>query len=79
MKAIEVTGTVDAQGKLFLDEPLGVNSPSRVRVIVLFSETDESDKDILKPAVESFRQGWKEAITGKTKPLSELWNGISDG
>jgi hypothetical protein len=30
----------------------------------------------LKPADESFRQGMKEALTGKTMPISELWNGI---
>jgi hypothetical protein len=30
----------------------------------------------LKPAGESFRQGWKEAMSGETLPLSELWEGI---
>jgi hypothetical protein len=77
MKAIEVTGTVDAEGQLSLDRPLAVNSQTRVRVIVLFSEiTDEADEDILKPAVESFRQGWKEAMTGQRLPISQLWEGI---
>ena len=27
----------------------------------------------LKPAEASFRQGWKEARTGETRPVSELW------
>ena len=27
---------------------------------------------LLKPAEESFRQGWKEAREGKTKPVSQL-------
>jgi hypothetical protein len=27
----------------------------------------------LKPADESFRQGWKEALKGETLPISELW------
>ena len=31
---------------------------------------------ILKPAEESFRQGWQEALNGETLPISELWNGI---
>jgi hypothetical protein len=28
----------------------------------------------LKPATESFRQGWQEARAGETMPVSELWN-----
>jgi hypothetical protein len=44
-------------------------SGSRVRVIVLADET-------LKSAEECFRQGWEEAMTGETVPLSELWEGI---
>jgi hypothetical protein len=30
----------------------------------------------LKPAEESFLQGWKEVQAGETLPISELWNGI---
>ena len=42
----------------------------RVRVIVL------ADEEPLKSAEECFRQGWHEAMTGQTIPLSELWEGI---
>ena len=28
----------------------------------------------LKPADESFRQGWQEALKGETLPISDLWN-----
>ncbi len=31
---------------------------------------------VLKPAGDSFRQGWQEALSGQTFPLSELWRGI---
>jgi hypothetical protein len=41
----------------------------RVRAIVLPEEQPQSPED-------SFRQGWYEAITGQTIPLSELWEGI---
>ncbi len=27
----------------------------------------------LKSAEASFRQGWKEALAGETRPVSELW------
>ena len=30
----------------------------------------------LKPAEESFRQGWKEVMQGEALPISELWEGI---
>ncbi|RJP35995.1 MAG: hypothetical protein C4548_16580 [Desulfobacteraceae bacterium] len=30
----------------------------------------------LKPADESFRQGWTEAMEGDTRPVPELWTGI---
>jgi hypothetical protein len=32
----------------------------------------------LKPAEESFRQGWAEVQAGETLPVSELWAGIDD-
>jgi hypothetical protein len=33
----------------------------------------------LKPAEESFRQGWREALRGETRPVSELWKDIDAG
>jgi hypothetical protein len=30
----------------------------------------------LKPADESFCQGWKEALKGETLPVSELWTNL---
>lgn len=38
LKAIEITGTVDEQRRLRLDEPLPVESFGRVRVIILMSD-----------------------------------------
>ncbi len=44
----------------------------RVRVIVLANE----DEEALPSPEESFRQAWLEIKTGKTRPVSELWEGI---
>jgi len=33
---------------------------------------------LLKPAVESFRQGWKEALSGDTLPIESLWSEASE-
>ena len=62
---LELEGTWEeilAQAAKFADR--------RVRVIVL------ADEEPLKSAEDCFRQGWKEAMTGDTVPLSELWEGI---
>jgi hypothetical protein len=79
MKAIEVRGTVNEQGQLSLDQPLTVDKHTRVRVIVLLSENEEvQDEELLESAQESFRQGWYDAMTGNTLPVSQLWQGIDD-
>lgn len=41
IKAIEVTGHVDGEGRLHLDEPLPLTGPNQVRVILLFEDSDE--------------------------------------
>ncbi|MEA5580272.1 hypothetical protein VB620_02835 [Nodularia harveyana UHCC-0300] len=76
MKAIEVMATVDEQGQLSLDSPLSVDKHSRVRVIILISEEYQEDEEISESAIESFRQGWHDAMTGNTLPVSQLWEGI---
>lgn len=54
VKAIETTGTIDAQHRLFLDEPLPVPGPTRVRVIILLPEDAEIDeKEWLHAAAEN--------------------------
>lgn len=51
VKAIEVTGTIDARHRLVLDEPLPIEGPARVRVVILVSENAEiSEQEWLKAA-----------------------------
>jgi hypothetical protein len=45
--------------------------PNLLQIVRLFHESVE-----LKPAEATFRQGWKEALAGETRPVSELWEGI---
>jgi len=45
MKAIELTGTVDENHQLHLDNPIPIVGPNRVRVIVLYpGEIDDLDE-----------------------------------
>ena len=77
MKAQEIMGTVDENGKLLLDEPLTVNTSSRLKVIVLFPEADVDEDDEPKELVlESLQTSLLEVSEGKTRPVSELWDGI---
>jgi len=45
--------------------------PNLLQIVRLFRECV-----VLKPAEASFRNGWKEALAGETKPVSELWESI---
>lgn len=47
--------------------------PNLLQIVRLFLESVA-----LNPAEDSFRQGWKEALAGQTRPISELWDGIDD-
>ncbi|KAB8317023.1 hypothetical protein SD81_025445 [Tolypothrix campylonemoides VB511288] len=77
MKAIEAMGTVDEEGQLSLDVPLSVDKHTRVRVIVLLpeeveKENNQEDEEISESAIESFRQGWYDVMTGNTLSVSQL-------
>jgi hypothetical protein len=75
MKAIEVMGTVNEQGQLLLDVPLIVDELTRVKVIVLLQENSDrhNEEELSESALESFRQGWYDVMTGNTLPVSQLW------
>ncbi len=45
--------------------------PNLLQIVRLFRESVA-----LRPAEDSFRQGWQEAQLRQTKPVSELWKGI---
>jgi len=45
MRAIETTGRIDDRRNLRLDEDLPVESEGRVRVIILFPESDEASEE----------------------------------
>ena len=82
MKAIEVTGRIDSQGNLVLDEPIqGTTYPHQVRVIVLVpepAEAEEIDPDDtpVEEIKASLRRALQQAKAGQTRPISELWDRI---
>jgi hypothetical protein len=80
MKAIEVTGKIDKQGNLVLDEPIqGTTYPHQVRVIVLVPEAAEEidpDDTPIDEIKASLRRALHQAKTGQTRPIRELWDRI---
>ena len=46
--------------------------PNLVQIVRLFRESV-----MLKPAEDSFSQGWKEAMAEETRPVSELWDSMN--
>ncbi|WP_293355026.1 MULTISPECIES: hypothetical protein [unclassified Microcoleus] len=79
MKAIKVMATID-NGQLYVDEPLNLEQNSRVEVIVLVPEVTESNEDeqSKEEILADLRQAWHEAMTGKTIPVAQIWEGIDD-
>lgn len=88
MKAIETTATSDETGRLTLEQlavcasnrSLDVRKPQRVRAIVLMSEDEEPDPDETptEVAIAGIHQGLREALSGQTIPLAQMWEGIVD-
>lgn len=78
MKEIEVTGTIDKDGRLSLQERLPLTVGSSVQVIVRYSEdaTHNPDDTPVEEIKASLKQAWKEAQLGETIPLSQMWDGI---
>lgn len=69
LRAIEVTGSIDAQHQLRLDTPLPFAKPGRVRVIILMAEdTDIDEQDWLRgattnPAFDFLREANEDIYT----------------
>jgi len=80
MKALKVMATIDEQGQLTLDRPLMTNKNSRVEVIVLIPEPSEFEEEELSKhaLLQDFRQAWREAMTGQTIPVAQLWEGLEN-
>jgi hypothetical protein len=77
MKAIETTAILTENDQLTLDQPLNLAQNSRVRIIVLISEPEEDLEDTpLEEIREGLYQGWQDVLAGRTKPVSQLWEGM---
>jgi putative sterol carrier protein len=76
--AIETNAQVNEQGQITLDEPLKLAHNSRIRVIVITSEEEgeEPEDTPIEEIREGIYQGWQDMLAGRTKPVSQLWEGM---
>ena len=78
MKVFKVMGTLNNNQELLLDEQIAINTPSRVKVIVLVSndEVIDSDDTPVEEIKANLKQALQEVKTGKTIPLEQMWDRI---
>ncbi len=82
MQAIEVTGEINPNGDLLLDQPLQA-TPGRVRVIVLLSEASEQtaassaalSPEEIQPQSANSQPAQPDAVVSDTRPI---WERITD-
>ncbi len=75
---MKVMATINEQGQLTLDHPLITDKNSRIEVIILIPEEEVLDNQSQAEVLADFRQAWHEAMTGKTIPVAQLWEGLEN-
>lgn len=76
MRALEVNGQVDEQGRLIVEPlPAAVNGLESVKVIVLYPDDAENDPDNMSTEeVEAdLRIALQQAKNGETMSLDQMW------
>ncbi len=78
MKAFEVMATLNNEKEILLDDHLDLVTPSRVKVILLVSDENESDADDtpVEEIKASLRRALQERKEGKRIPVEQMWEGI---
>jgi hypothetical protein len=81
MRAVEVSGVIDEQGQLSLQEPVPTFAHGKVRVIILYPESaEQTEQDPDDTPVEdikaSLHRALQQAKSGERLPLSQMWEGV---
>jgi hypothetical protein len=71
----EVTGTINKDGVVTFDEEIEIVEPQRVKIVFENIKADGKLKS-QQELTDKILQGLHEAITGKTVPLSALWDEV---
>jgi hypothetical protein len=74
MKSIRVTGEIDKNNQLVLDESLEVIKPQKVEIDIWFSDDEDYHEASKEEIIEGIREGIRDCLTGNIYPASELWD-----
>jgi hypothetical protein len=74
----EVTGTINKDGFVIFDEEIEITEPQNVTIIFRGTNQDRKPAKLKtqQELTDKIIQGLHEAITGKTVPLSALWDEV---
>ncbi|MBZ0288121.1 MAG: hypothetical protein K8I30_10945 [Anaerolineae bacterium] len=75
MVTIRLKAHITDDGRLDIQLPEGLPA-GEVDVTIELPDAFDTDEDI--DPVEAFREGWRDAMTGRTYPASTLWEDIDD-
>jgi len=83
MKKLEVTGQIDAQGRLVLEHlPLPQGESGLVKVILMYPDEYRADLDPDNEPTEeveaSLRRALQQVREGQRVPLSEIWDELKE-
>jgi len=78
MQTLKVMASINEKGQLTLDYPLELKTNSRVEVIILVSESQETAEPSKQEIIADFRQAWHEAMTGQTIPVAAMWEQLDN-
>lgn len=71
---VEMMSSLELREKIKLRELLDRDIAKNQQKTQNLPAQEISEK--LEPAVESFRRGWDDVMNGRTRPITELWDGI---
>ncbi len=76
MKSIRVTGAIDENNQLVLDESLDVLKPQKVELDIWFRDDDEDEyyQETKEEILEGIREGFGDCIEGRTSPVEKMWD-----
>lgn len=78
MKNIEISGKIDTNNRLILDESLDVIKPQKVEIDIWFRDDDEGDyhEKTKSEILDGIREGLRDCLTGNTYTAKEMWDSL---
>jgi hypothetical protein len=78
MKKIEVPGEINEASQLILDESLEEIKPQKVEIDIWFRDDEEEEyrERTKEEILDGIREGFRDCLTGNTRPIEELWDNI---